>query len=101
MKAALVGAARGLGLLERMPERFRARGWALDDRLHVATAAVCCVALRQGRVRFLVQPGTDDHECWTKIKGMTPAVDIVEALELEDMLVSGRMKSSRSSKRRR
>lgn len=86
MRVLLAGTARGLGLMERMPARFRARGWPLDDRMHVATAAVCCVALRVGKTRFKVFPGTDDPRCWSELVGLNEAQKIVETLELQDML---------------
>ena len=87
MKVLLTGTARGLDLLKRMPKRFTARGWDLDDRCHIAIAAVCCVKIRCPKTKFTVPVGTDDPPCWKAItKEHVSAQEIVTALELDDML---------------
>lgn len=85
-KALLAGTYRALGLEGRMPMRFKARGWALDDRAHIASAAVCCVKLGVGLTSFKVPPGTNDSPEWKALYGGASASRIVEALELGDML---------------
>lgn len=85
-RALLIGAARAHGLVEAVPARFKARGWDCDDRVHIATAALACVALNVGKTRFRIFPGTDDPPCWAAITGVTEARKIVEALEIGDLL---------------
>lgn len=89
----LVGTARALNLLERMPVRFRKRGWDLDDRVHIAISAVCCVRLRCALTVFTVFPGANDSPEWASITGKTTAAKIVEALELSDMLEQEKIKA--------
>lgn len=80
---------RQFNLIERVPERFKKRGWACDDRLAIATLALCCVAMRRPDITMKVFPGTDDPQCWAKIVGVSTAEKIVEALELRDLIKSG------------
>lgn len=84
-RALLAGTARALNMIERMSTRFSHRGWPKDDRMHVATAAVCYVILGIGQQMFNVPPGANDPPCWQKITPHATANQIVEALELDDM----------------
>ncbi len=85
-KSILVGTARGLELMRRMPERFIARRWDLDDRVHIASSAVCFVRLGLSQQMFTVAPGTDDPACWKSLTPRASASQIVDALELNDLL---------------
>jgi hypothetical protein len=82
-------AQRRFNLVERVPKRFAARGWDLvGDRVEVATAALAMVAMRQGKVKLRIFPGTDDPPEWKGLVGFSEASRIVEALELGDLIKS-------------
>jgi hypothetical protein len=82
----LRAASRRFNLVEVVPQRFVARGWELDDRVHIATLALAFVAMRRPLMKIQVFRGADDPPCWAKIVGFSSAQDIVEALELRDLI---------------
>lgn len=87
MGALLSGVYQRFNLKERMPRRFRERGWPLDDRCHIASAAVACVLLKAVLTNFMIPPGTNDDPYWSSIAGRkVSAAEIVDTLELRDML---------------
>jgi hypothetical protein len=82
----LRAANRRFNLVETVPQRFAARGWDLDDRVHIATLALAFVAMRKPLMKIEVFRGADDPPRWAKIVGLSTAGDIVEALELRDLI---------------
>lgn len=89
-KAFLVGAARGLKLLERMPPLFLRRGWRVDQgRIEIAEAAICLMALGA-----LGQPINVPKELWDspewrfagETEGRVTAAEVVAHLDLKEML---------------
>jgi len=87
--ALLAGPARGLGLLKRVPELLRQRGWPHEgDLAVVCAAAVGCTKIGAGR-QLLRRPREADG-CggrWPADAGTLTARQIVEELELSDLLV--------------
>lgn len=84
----LAGAASALGLLERVPEHFKRRGWRQDeDRIATALAAVCCVFLGAGNQRFRLPVGARDDAGWASLAApVVEAWRIVEALDMRELL---------------
>lgn len=85
-KAHLRAVQRHFKLLERVPPRFVARGWELDDRVDIAMMALCFVAMRMPTLKVEVFRGANDPPCWASIVGATEAGRVVEALELGDLI---------------
>lgn len=78
--------AREMGLLKRVPELFKRRGWtATEDVTAVVIAAVVCVQVNAYRQRFRRPPGAE--ECGGKWPDGSTAIalQIVRGLELEEL----------------
>lgn len=86
--ALLAGTARGLGLLQRVPELCRARGWALEP--HIVAVLQGAVALKKigaGRTSFR-RPASAEGlgGKWPADIPRLTASQIVALLELEELL---------------
>lgn len=86
--ALLAGTARALGLLKRVPELVRKRGWSDDpDLSYVLAAAVALKVIGAGGT-LLRRPQSADAcgNRWPIEKRRLTASQIVDALELGDLV---------------
>lgn len=88
-KAMLAGAAKALGLVQRVPELMRTRGWPADDQDLVAVliTAVACRKWGAGREVFRRPKAADGlGGLWPLHAQRVTANHIVDTLELDDLL---------------
>lgn len=86
--AMIGGAVRALGLVKRVPEVLKARGWPVDDDLvSVLIGALACKKWGAGRTRFR-RPSSAEGlgGLWPADKASVTASQIVDTLELDDLL---------------
>ena len=87
--ALIIGPARALDLLDRVPALFKRRGYRIDDdRVAVATAAVSCVKLGARGQMLRIPPEWSESREWRFAgdAGRAAAADVVEHLELGELL---------------
>lgn len=87
--ALLAGTARGLQLLQRVPEYLRLRGWPTGDPdlRSVLCAAIACKAIGAGGTRFRRPPGADDcGGSWPREEESRTASRIIERMGLDVFL---------------
>ena len=87
--AMLAGTARGLGLLARVPEVMRFRGWPADDKnlASVLAAAVSLKALGAGATLLRRPPGADQcGGAWPASRERLTASQVVDAMDLTHLL---------------
>lgn len=89
LKAMLAGTSRRLGLLKRIPELMRTRGWGHDeDLVSVFAAAVACKVLGAGAQVFRRPAKVDGIDrIWPVEWGRLTASQIVSGFELKHLLV--------------
>lgn len=91
-RALLAGTARALGLLKRVPEFMRKRGWPSNDQdlVAVLTAAIICRKWNAGRTRIRRPEGANYlQDLWPAEASVVTANHIVDTLELDDLLEPG------------
>lgn len=87
-RAALVGYARSMGLLERVPTLLKDRGWSRDGALEaVLIAAVVCKRMGASATRFRRPDAAETlGGLWPEFDRVLDARQIVERLDLGGLL---------------
>lgn len=91
--ALLAGPARAFGLLKRVPELVRKRGWSDDPDLSYVLAAAVALKILGAGATILRRPQTADtcRGKWPSEKPRMTASQIIEALELGDLVPDPRI----------